>query len=185
MRVSGLLVGAVLFAGAIAGGAYLAGRGKQISPSQTVSAQPPALQRMTGRRRPPFTLTDLNGNPRQVKEWDGRVLALNFWATWCPPCRKEIPEFVALQKKYGDKGLQFVGIALQKPADVRGFIRQFHVNYPVLAGEMPVIRVARAYGDHVGALPYTVIIDRDGRIAFTKPGALSRGQAEQEIKKLL
>lgn len=179
------MVGGVLFVCAVFGGAYLSSHGGKTPPQGPASAPIPGVKTMIGRKRPPFTLTDLQGNPRQVKEWNGQVLALNFWATWCPPCRKEIPEFVALQKKYGKQGLQFVGIALQKPADVRGFIRQFHVNYPVLAGEMPVIQVAKAYGDNVGALPYTVIIKRDGRIAFTRAGALSRKQAEQEIKKLL
>lgn len=185
MRSPGVIIGAVLFLAAVAAGVTLV---RYRQPQAPVTAAAPAStdqQSMVGRPRPGFTLADVNGKEHQVNEWDGRVLALNFWATWCPPCRKEIPQFVALQKKYGDRGLQFVGIALQDRADVRDFIREFHMNYPVLAGEMPVVRIAKSYGDRFGALPYTVIIGRDGHIAFTNAGALSADEAERQILKLL
>ena len=140
---------------------------------------------MRGMERPDFSLTDINGKIRRIDEWNGRVIALNFWATWCPPCRKEIPEFVALQSRYADRGLQFVGIALQRPEEVQGFLQEHHINYPVLAGETDVEALSRAYGNTYGALPYTVIIDRTGKIAFVKEGLLSGKVAEQVITRLL
>jgi len=136
---------------------------------------------MVGQARPDFTLPDLKGRPRHIGEWDGQVVALNFWATWCPPCLKEIPRLITLQSRYGGRGLQIVGIALQKPGDVSAFVREHGMNYPVLAGEMPVVKVAESYGDSIGALPYTVVIDRHGRIAYTKQGPVT----VQEIRKVI
>ena len=113
------------------------------------------------------------------------MVALNFWATWCPPCLKEVPEFVSLQEKYRAQGLQFIGIALQKPEEVREFVAEHGVNYPILAGELEVIKLAEAYGNSIGALPYTVIIDRNGHISHVKPGILPTEEAESIITGLL
>ena len=150
----------------------------------------PAMQsameaQVIGVRRPDFTLPDLDGRQRSITEWDGKVVALNFWATWCPPCLKEVPEFVSLQEKYRAEGLQFIGIALQKPEEVRGFVAEHKVNYPILAGELEVIKLAEAYGNSIGALPYTVIIDRNGLITHVKPGILPTEEAERVITGLL
>jgi peroxiredoxin len=138
-----------------------------------------------GMQRPDFSLADINGKMRRIDEWNGRVIALNFWATWCPPCRQEIPEFVALQSRYADRGLQIVGIALQRPEEVQEFMQEHHINYPVLAGELDVIALSRVYGNDIGALPYTVIIDRQGKIVFVKQGRLSGEVAERVIARLL
>jgi peroxiredoxin len=140
---------------------------------------------ITGSILPEFSLPDINGGIRDVREWHGKVLAINFWATWCPPCLKEIPEFIALQDKYAGQGLQFVGIALQGPEEVRDFIREHGMNYPVLVGELEVVDLARTLGNDMGALPYTVIIDRQQRISFVKHGQLDGDQAEAIIKALL
>ncbi|MCY4362758.1 MAG: TlpA disulfide reductase family protein [Gammaproteobacteria bacterium] len=153
---------------------------------QSGNAMQPALgAQILGRPRPEFTLPDLDGRQRSITEWDGKVVALNFWATWCPPCLKEVPEFVSLQEKYRSRGLQFIGIALQKPEEVREFVVEHHVNYPILAGELEVIKLAEAYGNNIGALPYTVIIDRNGQIAHVKPGILPTEEAESIITGLL
>jgi len=141
--------------------------------------------KVVGKIRPDFSLPDINGQLRSVGEWDGKVLAVNFWATWCPPCLDEIPEFVLLQSKYETQGLQFVGVALHKPEEVRQFVIDNNMNYPVLAGEIEVIKLAESLGNRTGALPYTVIIDRDGLIAYVKPGPLSTEQAESIITQLL
>lgn len=140
---------------------------------------------MIGTRRPDFSLPDLEGRERHISEWDGKVLVINFWATWCPPCLKEIPEFVELQSEYGDQGLQFVGIALQKPADVIDFARKHDMDYPNLAGELPVIRIAEAYGNNTGALPYTTVVDREGTIVFVRQGPVRGPEMEAVIKPLL
>ena len=140
---------------------------------------------LLGSMRPSFSLTDINGELRDIKEWQGKVIALNFWATWCPPCLKEIPEFIHLQEKYAERGLQFVGVALENVEPVKKFVTEKGVNYPVMAGELEVIKIAKSYGNQHGALPYTVIIDREGRIAFVKAGALPVETAEQVISGLL
>ena len=138
-----------------------------------------------GSSRPDFSLPDVAGEVRNIAEWDGKVIAINFWATWCPPCIKEIPEFVELQHKYQSQGLQFIGIALQRPEEVLDFMKEKGMNYPVLAGEMEVIEISELYGNHIGALPYTVIIDRAGLIQYVKRGPLSMDSAESIISKLL
>jgi peroxiredoxin len=138
-----------------------------------------------GSSRPDFSLADVTGEVRNIAEWDGKVLAINFWATWCPPCIKEIPEFVELQHKYEAQGLQFIGIALQRPEEVLDFMNENGMNYPVLAGEMEVIEISELYGNDIGALPYTVIIDRAGLIQYVKRGPLSMESAESIISKLL
>jgi peroxiredoxin len=138
-----------------------------------------------GSSRPDFSLPDVAGEVRNIAEWDGKVIAINFWATWCPPCIKEIPEFVELQHKYQSQGLQFIGIALQRPEEVLDFMKEKGMNYPVLAGEMEVIEISELYGNNIGALPYTVIIDRAGLIQYVKRGPLSMDSAKNIISKLL
>jgi len=179
VKSKALIFGAVVIVAVSAGVAYRLG-----APAPS-AATPGDSGGLLGTPRPDFSLADVDGVPRNVGEWDGKVVALNFWATWCPPCRKEIPEFVALQAKYGGRGLQFVGIALQRPEEVRDFMAEHGMNYPVLAGEMDVIRLAERYGNRVGALPYTVIIDRTGRIAYVKAGPLHGEVAEEVITPLL
>ena len=138
-----------------------------------------------GSPRAEFSLVDVGGQMRNISEWDGKVLAINFWATWCPPCIKEIPEFIEIQHKYEAQGLQFIGIALQRPEEVTEFIQEYGMNYPVLAGEMEVINIAESYGNDIGALPYTVIVDREGLIQFVQRGPLAGEKAETIIKQLL
>jgi peroxiredoxin len=153
----------------------------EITPAVTSSDR----DQIIGSMRPEFTLSDVAGKLRNINEWDGKVLAINFWATWCPPCIKEIPEFIEIQHKYQKQGLQFIGIALQRPEEVTEFIKEYGMNYPVLAGEMEVIKIAESYGNDIGALPYTVIVDRKGLIHFIKRGPLDGEIAEATISKLL
>jgi len=132
-----------------------------------------------------FTLSGMEGESRRLSEWKNKVVAINFWATWCPPCRDEIPHFIELQEQYGGEGLQFVGVALQQAEEVRGFIAEFKVNYPSLVGGDDVIQLATKLGNGIGALPYTVILDRNGKIIFTRRGPLAKSEAESIIKPLL
>jgi len=148
--------------------------------------QSPASEKsFIGGMRPDFSLPDKDGNLRSVEEWDGKVLVINFWATWCPPCRDEIPEFIKLQNEYGDDGLQFVGIALQKAEEVQEFAAELGMNYPILVGEQTVIKVAEDFGNNIGILPYTVVVDRNKKIAFIKKGPLHYDEANAVINPLL
>ena len=140
-----------------------------------------------GRRRPDFRLKDVDGLPRKVGEWDGRPLIINFWASWCLPCRREIPAFIHLQERYAARGLQFVGIAIDERDAVRTYAEGLGVefNYPVLVGADEAIDVARAYGNETGILPYTVAIDRRGYIVQVQFGEFPQKDLEPLIQTLI
>ena len=151
---------------------------------QQNAATKPAVAKI-GAYRPEFSLPDLDGKMRQLSEWDGKVLVINFWATWCPPCRKETPAFVELQEKYGAQGLQFIGVAIDEKDNVIDFADTYGVNYPMLLGDLEAINTSKAYGNRFGTLPYTVIVDRKGNINFIQRGELLKNVAEEKIKSLL
>ena len=138
-----------------------------------------------GSQRPEFSLADMDGVTRKLSEWDGKVLVINFWATWCPPCRKETPAFVELQEKYGEQGLQFIGVAIDEKDNVIDFADTYGVNYPMLLGDLEAINTSKQYGNRFGTLPYTVIVDRQGKISFIQRGELHKETAEEKIKALL
>ncbi len=140
---------------------------------------------LIGAIRPNFSLPDVNGVMREVSEWDGKVLILNFWATWCMPCLKEIPEFIQLQEKYGEQGLQFVGIALQEADEIKPYMKKTAMNYPSLLGIDKVKEVARLFGNRFVVLPYTVVIDRDSKIYFIRSGPIKYEETEALIKSIL
>lgn len=127
----------------------------------------------------------LEGGEVSLERWRGRVLVVNFWATWCAPCREEIPLFVRMQERYGARGLQFVGIAIDQPEKVAEFARQFGVNYPLLVAGADALALARATGNRPGVLPFTLIIDRSGGIVARQLGELKEAKIEELIKPLL
>ena len=138
-----------------------------------------------GSQRPGFSLPDQEGVTHQLSEWDGKVMVINFWATWCPPCRKETPAFVELQDQYGEQGLQFIGVAIDEKDNVENFADTYGVNYPMLLGDLEAINISKSYGNRFGTLPYTVIVDRQGKISFIQRGELLKTTAEEKIKALL
>ena len=130
-------------------------------------------------------IKDLDGKLRNLGEWSGKLMVVNFWATWCPPCRREIPGFVDLQNQYGDQGLQFIGIAIDDAAKVRSFADEYPINYPLLVGQDDATRAGIAFGNDLGALPYTVVIDQDQRIIYRRAGELPKSTLEDVIKPYL
>lgn len=130
-------------------------------------------------------LADLAGGAPTLEQWRGRVLVVNFWATWCAPCREEIPAFVRLQERYGKRGLQFVGIAFDQPDKVAEFAREFHINYPLLLGGLETMELLRQAGNRAGVLPYTLVIDRHGNLVSREPGGLKEGRLESLLRPLL
>jgi thiol-disulfide isomerase/thioredoxin len=130
-------------------------------------------------------ITDLAGVRQPLEQWRGKILIVNFWATWCPPCRQEIPEFIALQKQYGSQGVQFVGIALDEKAKIQSFVDEVGINYPILVGDLEAVALAQASGNRMGGLPYTVIIDQAGHVVATEMGALSNEKLTTIITPLL
>ncbi len=135
-----------------------------------------------GLQRPEFAATDLDGQLRNIKEWDGKLILLNFWATWCPPCKKEIPAFIELQEAYGEQGFQIIGIAIDDEEAVAEFAKNTGMNYPSLIVQADGVGLAKRYGNGIGALPYSVIINRDGEISYTIRGELSKIRAEELLE---
>ncbi|WP_340122915.1 TlpA disulfide reductase family protein [Methylobacter svalbardensis] len=145
----------------------------------------PPAEKISPSALPEFNLPDLSGHRHTISEWRGKVLVINFWATWCPPCRKEIPDFVALQQQYADQGLQFVGIALEDKEPVAEYLATTKINYPMLLGGDNGITLAHQLGNSVDAVPYTLIVNRQGQIIHRHPGEFSREQITKIITPLL
>jgi thiol-disulfide isomerase/thioredoxin len=137
----------------------------------------------TGKPAPDFTLQTLDGKNVTLSSLRGKGVLLNFWATWCGPCKIEMPWFVELQKEYGPQGLQIVGVAMDDSStqDIQTFVKEMGVNYPVLLGKEAV---GQAYGG-VDVLPTTFFIDRNGDIVAREFGLQSRSLFVDNIKKAL
>ena len=135
------------------------------------------------RKAPPLALRTIEGRALRLSDYRGKVVLLNFWATWCPPCRAEIPDLVRLQREYGPRGLQVVGVTYppERRARVRSFTRRLKVNYPVALGT----REIKAGFTADETLPLTVIIDREGMIRGFIAGILLPEEFEQQVKPLL
>ena len=124
------------------------------------------------------TLIDLAGKPRKLSEWQGRILVCNFWATWCTPCREEIPLLMAASEKYGPAGIGIVGIAIDNSTKVRDFSISFKISYPILLAEADGLDLMRKLGNSAGGLPYTVVADRQGNVVHRKLGALKQADLD-------
>ncbi len=132
-----------------------------------------------------LTLPDAAGQPQPMSQWRGKVLVVNFWATWCGPCREEMPEFVRAQKEYGGKGLQVVGIAVDNADKVRQFSKELGLNYPALIGGYPAMDLSKGLGNELLALPFTLVVDRRGKVAYTHLGSVKPDQFRGVVTKLL
>lgn len=120
-----------------------------------------------------LTLPDLAGKPQALAQWGGRLLLVNFWATWCEPCRDEIPVLLRAQQKYAQKNLQTVGIAIDSADKVSEFSTKYGISYPVLIGGLESIELVRQLGNRAGALPFTVLVSPNGGVLSSHLGALS------------
>lgn len=128
-----------------------------------------------------FSLPDLRGKIRHSNEWQGKTLIINFWASWCPPCLREIPLFTELQQSLMEQGIQFIGIAVDTQENVTKAARDLNINYPSLVGYDNAIQVAESFGNTSGVLPYTVIVDSSGTVRYLHPGELDRPTLEAAL----
>jgi thiol-disulfide isomerase/thioredoxin len=134
-------------------------------------------------KAPPLSLKDLRGRNVRLSDYRGKVVLVNFWATWCPPCRAEVPDLVRWQREYKSRGLQVVGVTYPPTdrAEVRRFVRRFRVNYPVLLGT----RETKTLFIEGETLPVTIVIDREGNVRERIEGILLPEEFEEKIKPLL
>jgi cytochrome c biogenesis protein CcmG, thiol:disulfide interchange protein DsbE len=131
---------------------------------------------------PQLSLIDLNGDTLRTADYKNKVVLVNFWAAWCKPCAEEVPQFIALQKKYQNQGLQVIGFSVEDDAtELRDFYRKYQMNYPVVPSDL---KIADAFGGVLG-LPTTFVIGRDGRIHGKLNGATNFATLEQEVVALL
>jgi thiol-disulfide isomerase/thioredoxin len=129
-------------------------------------------------RLPDFSLDDLSGKSTSIAAWSGKSLVINFWATWCAPCRREIPLLKSLAADWAGRDLTVVGIAVDYADKVRQFAGQFKIDYPVLIGEQDALDVAAKFGMDAPAFPFTVFTDRRGEVVALFVGELHRPQAD-------
>lgn len=128
---------------------------------------------------------DLAGKVRPLGEWQGKIMVLNLWATWCGPCREEIPIMVKLQHKYRGQGLTFIGLAMDEQGPVEKYAKEMGINYPILLGDIALGEFGRRLGNSNGGLPYTVIVDRAGKIVAARLGGVDEKFLEQVLQPLL
>ena len=131
-----------------------------------------------------FSLPDLTGKQRNINEWQGKIRIINFWATWCPPCLKEIPEFIKLQNSH-NKHLQFIGIAIDDQQAVEEYLKTIKINYPMLVSGDEGIALSRQLGNVVNAVPFTLIVNQQGQIIHRQPGELSNEKIIEIITPLI
>jgi thiol-disulfide isomerase/thioredoxin len=127
---------------------------------------------------PDFTLGDLDGKPRSILSWPGKSMIVNFWATWCAPCRREIPLLGELQKQHGAEGFQVVGVAVDIREDVVKFAQEMQIGYPILTGEQDGLDAVMKFGQGSIGFPFTVFTDQQGRIVLFHLGEIKKAQAD-------
>ena len=166
----------------VAGGAGVWFASRQPAES---TAPPPVPALVAPELRPQFALKDLEGKLRSSDEFSGKAVIVNFWATWCAPCRREIPLLNALQSEYGPRGLQVLGIAVDTPENVAAYQQELKLEYPSLQGELEAIEVGRKFGLDLYGLPVSVFTDKQGKILGVHIGELTRDDAEAYLAKML
>jgi len=161
-----------LMAGA---GLWLGSQDHTAAPMETVQVAPGTLYATA--------FHDLRGEERSLGQFQGKVVVLNFWATWCAPCREEMPAFARLQSRWGTRGVQFVGISSEDPDRVEPFARGLAINYPLWVGGDEVSELSRRLGNRLGVLPHTVLLDRSGNVLESRVGAYPEDALDKRLER--
>lgn len=169
MPKTALLIIAIVCA--IAGSVFFYSKQAEVSESY-VTPDAVSAPEQTGPVQVAFELAGLDGKPRQFSEWDGSHRIVNFWATWCAPCRREIPLLKAFQEEHGEDGFQVIGIAVEFPEPVVAYAEAAEFNYPILVGEQDAMAVAESSGISFIGLPFTMIVTRDGTLVGAHMGEI-------------
>jgi len=175
-KVAGYVLMAVVALGALAAGVYVQMARTGLEPP----TGPAAALALTRAEYP-----DLQGKRTTIGQWHGKVVVVNFWATWCPPCRQEIPGLIQIDRKFAAKGVQVVGIAVDQADKVVAYAAEIGMTYPTLVAGFEVMDVARQLGNKSGALPFTVVLDRSGNVVKTHLGMLTEADLTALLAPLL
>lgn len=132
-----------------------------------------------------LTLPDLNGQPQSLSQWKGKVLVVNFWATWCPPCKEEMPEFSRINTKYASNGVQFVGISIDSADKVIAYSKQVSISYPLLISNLETLDLSIDLGNRAKALPFTIVLRPDGSPQQVKLGKYATADLEKALQAAL
>jgi len=165
------IAGVAIIAAAAVGGFFL----QQTFSTEEVVSEPHSSRSaisVVGKLRPDFSLPDLEGTLHSASEWDGKVRLVNFWATWCPPCLREMPAFIKMQEQYKNKDFVVIGIALDYKDAVQDFVDSMDINYPILNGEAAT-ELTTVYGNRLGVLPFSAFIGKDNKIISVHNGEIT------------
>lgn len=168
-----LSIGAALFGQHWLGDSTLSGRSQGRGASNRIDSLPD------------FRLPDLNGREIASSSFGGKVVIINYWASWCPPCVREMPMLIRTQEAFDPGQLQVVGIAIDRQDDVERFIEGHPINYPILIGDVEAVELSRRLGNRLQGLPFTVIFDHHGRRAFSQVGEITQATLDTQIQALL
>lgn len=130
------------------------------------------------------SLPDATGQMQRLDQWQGKILVVNFWATWCAPCVKEMPELAALQTEMAAKQIQILGVGIDSAANIGEFAHKYQITYPLIVAGMGGAKLTRAFGNQAGGLPYTVIIGRKGELLKTYIGQLDIAELRRDLNAL-
>lgn len=157
----------------------------RLKPAEPPRYEPPPLPRIDKAALLAATLPDLDGRPQALAQWQGKILVANYWATWCPPCRAEMPGFSRLADRYRERGVQFVGISIDSSDKIRQFQKETPVSYPLLVAEPSVGQTSVELGNPSQGLPFTAIFDRQGRLVANHLGRFDEAALETKLQALL